>query len=127
MHVRFCRRRRSHKAPNKSPHEPPHVVMPAHHISSYVPTVSERSTGKRSEVGRYEIRLKGHLASRWAAWFDGLSLTNESDGTTLIHGLLVDQAALHGLLEKVRDVGLPLVSVAQVDPDPTDVPTPEPR
>jgi hypothetical protein len=101
--------------------------MPAHHISSYVRTVSERSTGKRNEVGRYEIRLKGHLASRWAAWFDGLSLTNESDGTTLIHGLLVDQAALHGLLEKVRDVGLPLVSVAQVDPDPTDVPTPEPR
>jgi hypothetical protein len=101
--------------------------MPAHHISSYVSTVSERSTGKRSEVGRYEIRLNGHLASRWAAWFDGLSLTNESDGTTLIHGLLVDQAALHGLLEKVRDVGLPLVSVAQVDTDPTDVPTTEPR
>ena len=97
--------------------------MPAHHIGSYVPIVSERSAGKRNEAGRYEIRLKGHLASRWAAWFDGLSLANESDGTTLIHGLVVDQAALHGLLEKVRDVGLPLVSVTQVDPDPTDVPT----
>jgi len=101
--------------------------MPAHHISSYVSTVSERSTGKRSEVGRYEIRLNGHLASRWAAWFDRLTLTNESDGTTLIHGLLVDQAALHGLLEKVRDVGLPLISVAQIDTNQTDVSTTEHR
>ena len=101
--------------------------MLPHHIGSYVHIVSERSTGKRNEVGRYEIRLKGHLASRWAAWFDGLSLTNESDGTTLIHGLVVDQAALHGLLQKVRDVGLPLVSVTQVDADRPDVPTPEPR
>ena len=98
--------------------------MLPHHISSYVLIVSERSTGKRNEVGRYEIRLKGHLASRWAAWFDGLSLTNESDGTTLIHGLVVDQAALHGLLQKVRDVGLPLVSVTQIGADQPDVPTP---
>ena len=89
--------------------------------------MSERSTGNRNEAGRYEIRLKGHLASRWAAWFDGLSLTNESDGTTLIHGLVADQAALHGLLQKVRDIGLPLVSVTQVDPDQPDVPTTEPR
>ena len=89
--------------------------MPPHHIGSYVPIVSERSTGKRSEVGRYEIRLKGHLASRWAAWFDGLSLTNESDGTTLIEGPVVDQAALHGLLQKVRDTGMPLVSVEYVE------------
>jgi hypothetical protein len=97
--------------------------MPPHHIDSYVPSVSERSAGKRNEVGRYEIRLKGHLASRWAAWFDGLSLTNESDGTTLIHGSVVDQAALHGLLQKVRDVGLPLVSVTQVVPaNPTYAP-----
>ena len=101
--------------------------MLPHHISSYVHIVSERSTGKRNEVGRYEIRLKGHLASRWAAWFDGLSLTNESNGITLIHGLVADQAALHGLLQKVRDVGLPLISVAQIDTDQTDVPTTEPR
>ena len=66
--------------------------------------------------GRYEIRLKGHLATRWAAWFDGLSLTHASDGTTTIHGPVVDQAALHGLLQKVRDLGLTLVSVTQVDP-----------
>ena len=70
------------------------------------------------EAGRYEIRVKGHLASRWSAWFDGLSLTRERDGTTLIEGLVVDQAALHGLLQKVRDTGLPLVSVEYVGADP---------
>jgi len=74
------------------------------------------STGKRHEAGRYEIRLRGHLDTRWAAWFDGLSLTTQSDGTTLIHGPIADQAALHGLLQKVRDVGLPLVSVTRVEP-----------
>jgi hypothetical protein len=77
--------------------------------------------------GRYEIRLKGHLDSRWAAWFDGLSLTNESDGTTIIRGPVVDQAALHGLLQKVRDIGLPLVSVTQVQPCQPNAPTIEPR
>jgi len=95
--------------------------------------MSEISTGKRQEAGWYEIRLKGHLDTRWAAWFDGLSLTNESDGTTLIHGPVADQAALHGLLQKVRDVGLPLVSVTQVEPDQPTVsitkagPTTQPR
>lgn len=66
-------------------------------------------------AGRYEIRIKGHLDSRWAAWFDGLSLTHHSDGTTVICGPVADQSALHGLLQKVRDVGLPLLSVAQAD------------
>ncbi|MGH3458767.1 hypothetical protein [Aeromicrobium sp.] len=70
-----------------------------------------------SETGRYEIRLQGHLDTRWTAWFDGLTLTHESDGTTLIHGSVIDQAALHGLLQKIRDVGLPLVSVTRVEPD----------
>jgi hypothetical protein len=70
----------------------------------------------RREPGEYEIRLKGHLDARWAAWFDGLSLIQESDGTTLIRGSVIDQAALHGLLSKVRDLGLPLVAVTQVDP-----------
>jgi hypothetical protein len=79
--------------------------------------MSEMPTGPRHNPERYEIRLKGHLDSRWAAWFDGLSLTNESDGTTLLCGPVVDQAALHGLLQKVRDIGLPLVSVTQVQPD----------
>ena len=59
----------------------------------------------------YEIRLKGHLNARWADWFDGLTLTQENDGTTVLSGLVVDQAALHGLLGKVRDLGLPLIAV----------------
>jgi hypothetical protein len=59
----------------------------------------------------YEIRLRGHLNVRWADWFDGLTLTQESDGTTLLSGPIVDQAALHGLLGKVRDLGLPLIAV----------------
>ena len=84
--------------------------------------MSEISTGPHYDPGQYEIRLKGHLDSRWAAWFDGLSLTNESDGTTIISGPVVDQAALHGLLQKVRDLGLPLVSVTQVEPDQPNAP-----
>jgi hypothetical protein len=72
---------------------------------------------------RYEIRLQGHLASRWSDWFDGLTLTCESDGTTLLQGLVVDQAALHGLLQKVRDTGLPLISVTPVVADPGTEPT----
>lgn len=69
------------------------------------------------EAGRYEIRVKGHLDARWVAWFDGMALSHDGDGTTLIHGHVLDQAALHGLLGKVRDVGLPLVSVTEVEPE----------
>ncbi len=73
-------------------------------------------TDDQHKPRRYEIRLKGHLDARWADWFDGLSLRHESDGTTIIHGPVVDQAALHGLLHKVRDLGLPLLSVTRTDP-----------
>jgi hypothetical protein len=89
--------------------------------------MSDISTGPHHNPGRYEIRLKGHLDSRWAAWFDGLSLTNENDGTTIICGPVVDQSALHGLLQKVRDLGLPLVSVTQIEPGQPDAPASEPR
>jgi hypothetical protein len=89
--------------------------------------MSETSTGDQHNPGRYEIRLKGHLDARWGAWFDGLSLSHRSDGTTVIHGFVADQAALHGLLQKVRDIGVPLISVAQVDPDQPDVSTIAPR
>ena len=89
--------------------------------------MSEISTGPHYNPGRYEIRLKGHLDSRWTAWFDGLTLTHDSDGTTIIHGPVADQAALHGLLQKVHDLGLPLVSVTQVQPDQPNAPTNEPR
>ena len=66
---------------------------------------------------------KGHLAPRWTAWFDGLSLSRENDGTTIISTLIADQAALHGLLQKVRDMGLPLISVTRIEPDQLDLPS----
>jgi hypothetical protein len=79
--------------------------------------MSEIPAGHQPDPGRYEIRLKGHLDARWAAWFDGLTLTRGNDGTTTIHGPVADQAALHGLLQKARDLGLPLISVKHIDPD----------
>jgi hypothetical protein len=63
------------------------------------------------EARRYEIRIKGHLDTRWAAWFEGMSLTHAADGTTALNGIVADQAALHGLLQKLRDLGVPLISV----------------
>ena len=72
-------------------------------------------TSDRPEAGRYEIRLTGQLDAHWAAWFDGLSVSREGDGTTVISGPIADQAALHGVLQRVRDLGLPLVSVTRVD------------
>ena len=89
--------------------------------------MSEISTGDRHSRGIYEIRVKGHLDSRWGLWFDGMGLTHQSDGTTLIHGYVVDQAALHGLLQRIRDTGLPLVSVTQVEPDQPTMPATDPR
>jgi hypothetical protein len=65
--------------------------------------------------GRYEIRVRGHLDARWGEWFDGLSLTHERDGTSVLSGPVVDQSALYGVLRKVRDLGLPLVSVRAID------------
>ena len=67
----------------------------------------------------YEIRLKGHLEARWAKWFDGLAITLEDNGDTLLTGPVVDQAALHGLLKRVRDLGMTLVSVNQVQSQAT--------
>ena len=64
----------------------------------------------------YEIRLKGHLDNRWADWFEGLTLTREDNGETLLSGPVVDQAALHGVLRKVRDLGMPLISVMRMKP-----------
>jgi hypothetical protein len=66
----------------------------------------------------YQIRIKGHLDSQWTDWFGGLTITLEEDGNTLLTGPVVDQAALHGLLKKVRDLGMPLVSVSPLEPGP---------
>ncbi len=65
----------------------------------------------------YQIRLKGQLGAEWAEWFEGLAVTLEEDGNTLLIGPLADQAALHGLLKKIRDLGLPLISVCPVKPE----------
>ncbi len=64
-----------------------------------------------SQSTLYQIRLAGHLDSRWADWFEGLTITLEKDGNTLLTGPIIDQAALHGLLRKLRDLGMPLISV----------------
>jgi hypothetical protein len=83
-------------------------------------------TGDRPEGGRYEIRVTGHLNARWASRFDGLALCHEADGTTVLSGPITDQAALHGLLQRVRDLGIPLVSVTRGEPDQPTAPGPEP-
>ncbi|HSR31125.1 MAG TPA: hypothetical protein VLY63_11215 [Anaerolineae bacterium] len=74
-------------------------------------------TEDHCEPGLYEIRIKGHLDDRWADWFGGLTITLEDNGDTLLTGPVVDQAALHGLLRKVRDLGMPLLSVTRIEPD----------
>ena len=74
-----------------------------------------------SDAQYYEIRLKGQLDARWATWFDGLAITLDENGNTLLRGPVADQAALHGLLKKVRDVGLPLLSVHIVARDSEEV------
>ena len=82
--------------------------------------MTDVSTGHHPGPGSYEIRVKGRLAPRWRAWFDGMALTTEAGGITCIHGTVVDQAALHGLLQKLRDVGLPLISVIHAEADQPD-------
>ena len=102
-------------------------MITSHHIGAQSPSVTTdhrsandagaASAADHSDIPQYEIRVKGHLGHRCAAWFDGLSLTALDDGTTVISGPVVDQAALHGLLHKLRDVGIPLVSLTLLPPD----------
>ena len=82
--------------------------------------MSERSApeGSPGATMLYEIRLAGHLDPRWAAWFNGLAVTAQPDGSTVIAGPIPDQAALHGVLQRVRDLGLTLMSVTQPEDDP---------
>jgi hypothetical protein len=108
--------------------------MCAHQLRSYGAQVTrdDRTTDapngrpdpRHTHVQRYEVRVSGHLGSRWATWLDGMDLTVGADGTTVIRGTVVDQAALHGLLQKLRDLGVPLVSLsALADDAPTTGPT----
>ncbi len=102
-------------------------MITTHHIGAHSPSVtnddriprspSGPSDADHTDIPQYEIRVKGYLEHRWAAWFDGLSLTALDDGTTVISGPVVDQAALHGLLHKLRDAAIPLISLTQLQPD----------
>jgi hypothetical protein len=73
-------------------------------------------TDPHRDSDRYAIRVDGHLDARWSAWFDGAVLRHDSDGTTVIASPAMDQAALHGLLRRIRDAALPLISVTRIDP-----------
>jgi hypothetical protein len=101
--------------------------MCAHQVRSYgrrVPTddrttqpASAHPVNERTSTPHYEIRVHGHLGARWAAWFDELELRTDEDGTTVLRGPVVDQSSLHGLLQKLRDLGIPLVSLTQLRPE----------
>jgi hypothetical protein len=78
--------------------------------------------GNHDEPGLYEIRVKGHLDNKWAVLFGDMTLTLEENGDTLLVGPVADQAALHGLLRKVRDLGMPLISVTSNTPTHTTIP-----
>jgi hypothetical protein len=80
------------------------------------------SSNDDHQLGHYQIRIQGHLDEQWADWFGGLTITLEEDGDTLLTGPLVDQAALFGLLRKVSDLGMPLLSVNPVKPGDADAP-----
>ena len=84
------------------------MVTTAHQVGSY---------GQRVQ---YEIRVEGHLPERWSAWFDGLTITSEDDSSTVIRGAVVDQSALHGVLQRLRDIGIPLISLTPVDGSDTE-------
>jgi hypothetical protein len=111
--------------------------MCAHQVRPYVRCVSTEDRNNEPTYGhpsvddapapRYEIRVTGHLGSRWASWFDGMTLTAADDGTTVIRGPVADQAALHGLLQTLRDLGITLLSLIPLPADeavapPTDSP-----
>ncbi|MBI5296851.1 MAG: hypothetical protein HY869_15330 [Chloroflexi bacterium] len=79
---------------------------------------NEQNLGHDPEVPKiFQIKIKGHLGQQWAPWFDGSTITLEEDGNTLLSGPIVDQSALHGILKKIRDLGMPLLSVNTIDLD----------
>jgi hypothetical protein len=83
----------------------------------------ERGSEQKSDQSMvYQIRIRGHLGQRWMDWFDGLSITLEEDGNTLLAGPVIDQSALHGILKKIRNLGMPLLSVNSDGLSPPDLP-----
>jgi hypothetical protein len=82
------------------------------------------ATGHPSDPGVYRIRVRGRLEKRWSTWFDGMSLTPDRDGTTVLTGTVCDQAALHGLIKKIGDLGLTLLEVTHDAPDTSAEPRP---
>jgi len=83
---------------------------------------THETTTEYDQPWRCEIRIQGHLDERWADWFEGLTITQEDNGETRLTGPVVDQAALHGLLKKVRDLGMSLISVNRIEPGQADEP-----
>jgi hypothetical protein len=104
------------------------VVKTGHQVGSYGADVTTENrppatapgptAADHDPVPQYEIRVAGRITSRWSAWFDGMDIATDADGTTVIRGPVVDQAALHGLIQKLRDVGIPLISLTRL-PSPT--------
>ena len=80
----------------------------------------QREASERAQPLVYQIRIQGHLGREWTDWFEGLTIRRTDNGDTLLSGPVVDQAALHGLLRKVRDLGMPLLSVSRVEPGQAD-------
>lgn len=81
----------------------------------------QRSIPEANQQMVYQIRIKGHLGQQWMDWFEGLTISLEADGNTLLSGIVIDQSALHGMLKKVRDLGMPLLSVNPIGPKPQDI------
>jgi hypothetical protein len=82
---------------------------------------NEQNLGSDPDAPKiFQIRIQGHLGQQWAGWFDGLTIALEEDGNTLLSGPVIDQSALHGILKKIRDLGMPLLSVNSVDRDLTN-------
>jgi hypothetical protein len=92
-------------------------------MSNKLNTITAHEVGAQHHPSQpmvYQIRLEGHLGRQWTDWFEGLTITLEDNGDTLLTGPVVDQAALHGLFKKVRDLGIPLISVNRVEPGKAD-------
>ena len=77
---------------------------------------TQPTPGEDPAPGRVQIRVRGHLEARWSSWLEGLTLTRQDDGTTVLEGPVVDQAALFGIIDRLRDMALPLISVAHLEP-----------